>query len=318
MDIPDLRLLRYFVAVAEELHFRRAAERLHVAQPGLSQQIKVLERRIGVRLLERTSRQVRLTAAGGLLLAESRRLLAETERALDRVRRTGRGEIGRLTVAAIGSATYDVVPRLLRAHRERYPDVEVVLREMSTPAQVHALRAGEIDVGLLRLPADTADLATHTVREDRMALMLPEVHPLARKARIPLRALAREPLIIFPAAPRPSWADTVIAACRDAGFEPIVAQEAMESATVVSFVAAGIGIAVVPEGLRVLARAGVVFRLVAPPAPVTRLAAVYRTGAPPPTVESFLGLVRKLWPAGASSQSASTAARITGSDPLTT
>ena len=318
MDIPDLRLLRYFVAVAEELHFRRAAERLHVAQPGLSQQIKVLERRIGVRLLERTSRQVRLTAAGGLLLAESRRLLAETERALDRVRRTGRGEIGRLTVAAIGSATYDVVPRLLRAHRERYPDVEVVLREMSTPAQVHALRAGEIDVGLLRLPADTADLATHTVREDRMALMLPEVHPLARKARIPLHALAREPLIIFPAAPRPSWADTVIAACRDAGFEPIVAQEAMESATVVSFVAAGIGIAVVPEGLRVLARAGVVFRLVAPPAPVTRLAAVYRTGAPPPTVESFLGLVRKLWPAGASSQSASTAARITGSDPLTT
>ena len=300
MDIPDLRLLRYFVAVAEELHFRRAAERLHVAQPGLSQQIKVLERRIGVRLLERTSRQVRLTAAGGLLLAESRRLLAETERAIDRVRRTGRGEIGRLTVAAIGSATYDVVPRLLRAHRERYPDVEVVLREMSTPAQVHALRAGEIDVGLLRLPADTADLATHTVREDRMALMLPEVHPLARKARIPLRALAREPLIIFPAAPRPSWADTVIAACRDAGFEPIVTQEAMESATVVSFVAAGIGIAVVPEGLRVLARAGVVFRLVAPPAPVTRLAAVYRTGAPPPTVESFLGLVRKLWPAGAS------------------
>jgi DNA-binding transcriptional LysR family regulator len=299
MDLPELRLLRYFVAVAEELHFGRAAQRLHMAQPGLSQQIKVLERLIGVRLLERTSRQVGLTPAGRLLLSESRRLIAETERAVDRVRRTGRGEIGRLVVAAIGSATYDVVPRLLRAHRKRYPDVELVLREMSTPAQVHALRAGEIDVGLLRLPADTADLDAHTVREDRMALMLPETHPLARKKRIALRALAREPLILFPAAPRPSWADTVIAACRESGFEPIVAQEAMESATVVSFVAAGVGVALVPEGLKVLARPGVAFRFLAPPAPVTRLAAVYRTGERPPTVESFLDLVRELWPAGA-------------------
>ena len=215
------------------------------------------------------------------------------------MRRTGRGELGRVTVAAIGSATYDVVPRLLRAHRERYPDVELVLREMSTPAQVHALRAGEIDVGLLRLPADTKDLATHTVRVDRMALMLPDTHPLARRARIPLRALAREPLILFPAAPRPSWADTVIAACRESGFEPVVAQEAMESATVVSFVAAGVGVAPVPEGLKVLARPGVAFRLLAPPAPATRLAVVYRMGALPPTVESFLDLVRKLWPTGA-------------------
>jgi DNA-binding transcriptional LysR family regulator len=299
MAPPDLRLLRYFVAVAEELHFGRAAQRLHIAQPGLSHQIKSLERLLGVRLLERTSRQVRLTPAGGLLLTEGRRLLADTERVVDRVRRTGRGEIGRLTVAAIGSATYDVVPRLLRAHRKRYPDVEVVLREMSTPAQVHALRAGEIDVGLLRLPADTADLEAHIVREDRMALMLPETHPLARKMRIPLRALAREPLILFPAAPRPSWADTVIAACRESGFEPIVAQEAMESATVVSFVAAGVGVAPVPEGLKVLARPGVAFRFLAPPAPVTRLAAVYRTGELPPTVASLLGLVRALWPAGA-------------------
>jgi LysR family transcriptional regulator, benzoate and cis,cis-muconate-responsive activator of ben and cat genes len=301
MNLPELRLIRYFVAVAEELHFGRAAARLHVAQPGLSQQIQSLERRLGVRLLERTSRQVRLTPAGALLLTEGRRLLAETERAVDRVRRTGRGEIGRVMLAAIGSATYDVVPRLLRAHRARYPDVELVLREMSTPAQVQALRSGEIDVGLLRVPADTADLVVHTVREDRMALMLPDTHPLARKKRLPLRALAREPLILFPASPRPSWADTVVAACREAGFEPIVAQEAMESATVVSFVAAGVGIAIVPEGLKVLARAGVVFRLVAPPAPVTRLAAVHRAGELAPTVASFLDVVRELWPQRAAS-----------------
>ena len=298
MNLPELRLLRYFVAVAEELHFGRAAARLHMAQPGLSQQIKALEQMLGVQLLERTSRQVRLTSAGGSLLAESRRLLADAERAVDRVRRTGRGEIGRVTIAAIGSATYDVVPRLLRAQRKRLPDIEVVLREMSTPAQVHALRGGDVDVGFLRLPADTADLVTHTVREDRMALMLPDAHPLARRNRVALRDLAREPLILFPAAPRPSWADTVLAACREAGFEPIVAQEAMESATVVSFVAAGIGIALVPEGLKVLSRPGVVFRIVAPPAPITRLAAVHRAGTLPPVVDGLIRLVRELWPRG--------------------
>lgn len=296
MNLPELRLIRYFVAVAEELHFGRAAARLHVAQPGLSQQIQSLERRLGVRLLERTSRQVRLTPAGSLLLTEGRRLLAEAERAVDRVRRTGRGEVGRVIVAAIGSATYDVVPQLLRAHRARSPDVELVLREMSTPAQVHALRNGEIDIGLLRVPANTDELVVHTVREDRMALMLPDAHRLARRRSIPLRALAREPLILFPATPRPSWVDTVIAACRESGFEPVIAQEAMESATVVSFVAAGVGIAVVPEGLKVLARPGVVFRLVAPPAPITRLAAVHRAGELPPAVAALMELMRELWP----------------------
>jgi DNA-binding transcriptional LysR family regulator len=128
-----------------------------------------------------------------------------------------------------------------------------------------------------------------------MAFMLPERHPLARRRRIALPALAREPLILFPASPRPSWVDTVIAACRAAGFEPRVAQEAMESATVVSFVAAGVGIAVVPEGLKVLARPGVVFRLAAPPAPVTHLAAVHRSGELAPAVQRLMELVRELW-----------------------
>src|SRR6476659_9562399 len=273
MNVPELRIVRYFIAVAEELHFGRAAHRLRMAQPGLSQQIRSLEQQLGVRLLDRTSRQVRLTPAGTLLLDEGRRLLAQAERTADQVRRAGLGQVGRITVAAIGSATYDILPRLLREHRTRFPDVEVALREMSTPAQVQALR---------------------TVLEDRMALMIPEAHPLARKKQIGLRALAKEPLILFPTAPRPSWADTVISACREAGFEPIVAQEAMESATVVSFVAAGVGIAVVPEGLRALARPGVVFRIVAPPAPITRLAVVHRAGELAPTVESFLGVVREI------------------------
>jgi DNA-binding transcriptional LysR family regulator len=296
MSVPELRLVRYFVAVAEELHFGRAAHRLRMAQPGLSQQIKSLEQQLGVRLLDRTSRQVTLTPAGSLLLSEGRRLLAQAERTADQVRRAGLGLVGRISVAAIGSATYDVIPRLVREHRKRFPDVEVLLREMSTPAQVHALRDGEIDVGFLRLPADIDELVTYVVREERMALMLPESHPLAGLGEVPLRALARERLIVFPAAPRPSWADTVVAACREAGFEPNVAQEAMESATVVSFVAAGIGVAPVPEGLLMLARPGVVCRLVAPPAPVTRLAVVHRGGDLLPAVAALLEVIRELWP----------------------
>jgi len=282
--------------VAEELHFGRAAHRLRMAQPGLSQQIKSLEQQLGVRLLDRTSRQVTLTPAGSLLLGEGRRLLAQAERTADQVRRAGLGQVGRISVAAIGSATYDVIPHLVREHRRRFPDVEVLLREMSTPAQVHALRDGEIDVGFLRLPADIDELVAHVVREERMALMLPESHPLAELPEVPLRALARERLIVFPAAPRPSWADTVIAACREAGFEPNVAQEAMESATVVSFVAAGIGVAPVPEGLLLLARPGVVCRLVAPPAPLTRLAVVHRAGDLLPAVAALLDVIRELWP----------------------
>jgi LysR family transcriptional regulator, benzoate and cis,cis-muconate-responsive activator of ben and cat genes len=290
MNLPELRLLRYFVAVAEELHFGRAAQRLHLAQPGLSQQIQALEQQLGVKLFERTSRQVRLTTAGAVLLDEGRRLIAQAERVVDQVRRAGLGQVGRITVAAIGSATYDVIPRLLREHRRRYPDVEVVLREMSTPAQAKALRSGEIDVGFLRLPADVGDLVSRTVREERMALMLPESHPLARLTEVPIRALEREPLILFPAAPRPSWADSVIAACREAGFEPVVAQEAMESATVVSFVAAEIGVAPIPEGLAVLARPGVVCRPITP-ALVTRLAVVHRAESLQPVVAALLELV---------------------------
>ena len=295
MNLPELRLVRYFVAVAEELHFGRAADRLRLAQPGLSQQIKSLEQQLGVKLLERTSRQVRLTPAGALLLAEGRRLIAQAERLAEQVRRAGLGQVGRVTVATIGSATYDVIPRLLREHRRRFPDVELVLREMSTPAQAEALRSGEIDVGFLRLPADVGELVSHTVREERMAIMLSESHPLARLAEVPLRALAHEPLILFPAAPRPSWADTVIAACREAGFEPVVAQEAVESATVVSFVAAEIGVAPIPEGLALLARPGVTCRPISP-ALVTRLAVVHRAGSLLPAVAGLLELVRELWP----------------------
>jgi LysR family transcriptional regulator, benzoate and cis,cis-muconate-responsive activator of ben and cat genes len=170
------------------------------------------------------------------------------------------------------------------------------LREMSTPTQAEAIRRGEVDLGFLRLPANTTGLVERTVRIESMAVMVPREHPLARLERIPLPALEDEPMILFPAAPRPSWADTVIDACRQAGFEPRIAQQAIESAAVVSFVAAGIGVAVVPEGLRVLVRPEVAYRPVLPPAPTTRLALVRRPGETAPTVTGFLEVLDERWP----------------------
>lgn len=291
-----LRHLHYFLAVAEELHFGRAAERLHIAQPGLSHQIKQFEQTLGVQLLERTRRRVELTEAGQVLLEEGRRALGHLDRALDLTRRTGRGKVGRLTLASIGSAAYHVLPPLIRAYREQYPDVNLVLREMSTPLQAEAIRTGEIDVGFLRIPADIDGLSHHIIREESMAVFLPEGHTLAAADTLTLDMLAGEPLIVFPASPRPSWADFVITACRDAGFEPTIAQEAMESVTVVSLVAAGFGVALVPEGLRIFARPGVVYRPITSSTPTTQLAAVYRADKVPATVKALIELVSIQWP----------------------
>jgi DNA-binding transcriptional LysR family regulator len=293
-----LSQLRCFIAVAEELHFRRAAERLRMAQPGLTRQIQDLERALDARLLERSQRRVQLTPAGQAFLEEGRLALAQIERAQEVARRVARGELGRLTIAAIGSAIYDVLPALLREYAARHPGVELVVREMATPAQPDAILRGEVDVGFLRTPAATPGLATRRIRTESMGVMIPLGHPLAALEEIPLTALQGEPLIIFPARPRPSWADFVIDACRQAGFEPRIVQEAIESAAAVSFVAAGVGAAIVPEGLRVLSRPDVAYRPVAPPAPVTHLTACYREGEPPPVVGSLLEILDEFWPAG--------------------
>lgn len=292
----ELRHLRYFIVVAEELHFSRAAKRLHIAQPGLSQQIKALEGMLGVRLLDRTKRQVRLTAAGQTLLDEGRRVLSDFDRVLDLARRTGSGLMGQLRVGAISSAAYGVLPNLLREYRTRYPDVELIFREMMTPIQVNAMRKGEIDIGFMRLPYDTGTLTTRTVRREELAVLLPEGHPLSGSDEVPLSALAREPLIVWPASPRPSWADYVIGLCRDAGFEPRIAQEANESATAIGFVAAGIGVALAPEGVKLLMRPGVEYRPIAAPAPVLRLSAVHNSRRTSVTVQKFLEILDEQWP----------------------
>jgi len=197
----QLRRLRYFVAVAEESSFNRAAQRLHISQPPLSNQIKQLEEELGVRLFERTSRGVRMTEAGEALLEEARRVFVQVDQTVNLVRRVGYGEVGRLTLGFVPSASNEVLPPILHTFRHRYPDVELFLREMRPDRVVQRLHDKQIDVGFLYLPLDDVSLNIECVSREPLVLALAESHPLASKARVELQALAEEPFIL-PAATR--------------------------------------------------------------------------------------------------------------------
>ncbi|HEU5349712.1 MAG TPA: LysR substrate-binding domain-containing protein [Ktedonobacterales bacterium] len=248
----ELRHLRYFVVIAEELHFGRAAARLHITQPSLSIQIRDLERAVGAPLLQRTNRRVELTEAGRAFLEGARLALAQVETAVQDAHRAHRGEIGQLTLGFVGSAAYDILPRLLRAFRATYPDVALHLGSMTTKEQLVALSERRIDLGLLRLPVKDAALAWRTVAREPLMAVLPITHPLATQTRVPLRALAGEPFILYPRSDSPAIRDTIIALCHQAGFSPNIVQETGEMQTIVGLVAGGIGIALViaPEGYR--------------------------------------------------------------------
>jgi DNA-binding transcriptional LysR family regulator len=248
----ELRHLRYFVAVAEELHFGRAAQRLFIAQPSLSIQIRALESAVGAPLLARTNRRVQLTAAGRVFLEGARRTLAEVDRAVYDAQRAQRGEIGQLSVGFVGSAAYEVLPRLLRAFRSAYPEVELRLQSMTTKEQLAALAERRLDVGLLRLPIEDPTLAWRVVTKEPLVAVLPATHPLAGQATLPLAALADEPFILYPRADSPRIRDTIIALCHQAGFSPTIVQESGEMQTILGLVAGGVGVALViaPAGYR--------------------------------------------------------------------
>ncbi len=290
----ELRQLRYFVAVAEELHFGRAAVRLHMAQPPLSRQIRQLEEEIGLRLLERTKRHVELTAAGRVLLEEGRRLLAGAQEAVEDARRAARGESGRLSVGFVGSATYDVLPEVLRVFHRKYPKVELVLHEWSSMAQQRAVVEGRLHVGFVRPAVADAALVARVVQREPIIVALPEGHALADKGTLGLGALSRDGFIVYPREPRPSFADQVIQWCGKAGFTPRVVQETQELQTALSLVAAGIGVALAPASVRKVKREKVVFRELAAPAPVTELTAVSRRGDASPVLKVFLEVLEQV------------------------
>src|SRR5439155_5646467 len=283
----ELRHLRYFVAVAEELHFGRAAARLHIAQPPLSQQILRLEAELGVELLRRNRRSVQLTDAGRLLLEQSRPLLAQADHLEQLLRQAGAGEVGRLAVGFVGSASYEALPRILREFRDRHPQVELRLDELTTAGQVAALNAGRIDVGLVRPPVGDSSLELTPLVEEQLVAALPDSHPLARRKRVRVAALAEEPFVLVPRRLGTGLYDDVLAVCREAGFSPHVVQEASEMQTIVSLVSAGIGVSLVPESVETFSPPRVAYRPLSGPNASLEIALAHRRSDRSPLVESF-------------------------------
>lgn len=293
----ELRHLRYFVAVAEDLHFGRAAARLHIAQPPLSRQIRDLERELGAELFARVKGRVSLTHAGRAFLVEARRTLAQAERARATAQRAARGEVGRLRVGFVEAATYSgVLADVLGLFRARHPDVGLELFELSSLQQTEALREGRVEVGVLHsLPYDAAEwLGVERLTDDPMIVALPSGHRLARRPTLPLAALAAEPLLLLRRPDGPGLHDRIIAACQAAGFSPAVAQQAGQLQTLVGLVAAGAGVTFVPGSLEALRRPGVVYRRVAGLGLDMGLWAVWRLAEESPVAARFLDALREV------------------------
>ncbi|CAM3919293.1 LysR family transcriptional regulator [Bordetella tumulicola] len=252
MDLEP-RLLRYFIAVAEERHFSRAAARLHLSQPPLSYAIRQLESTLGVRLLERTSRHVALTEAGRVLYREAQALLRQSEAIGTLVQRVDAGLRGRLRIGFVGSMLYRGLPDLLAAMRAALPDVEHVLTELNSHDQVEAVRRGEQDLGFIHANPAPAEVQTQDLMAEPFVLCVPDTHPLARRRRVQLLELEDDDFILFAREASPSYHETVLSLCVTAGFHPVIRHEVRHWLSVAALVSQGLGVSVVPA---CLARSG--------------------------------------------------------------
>jgi DNA-binding transcriptional LysR family regulator len=259
-DQIELRHLRYFLAVAETLHFSRAARRLGMAQPPLSQQIKRLEQLLGHALFERTTRGVKLTPAGQLLARRARSTMEKVDEDLAQVRRLGRGEEGTLTVGFSGSVMFTELPAAIQSFRHRYPKVELRLRELVTSAQIAALLNGQIDLAFLRDGDPTEGIRITTLLKEKYVAVLPEAHALARRRTLSVKALEGEPFVMFARRMGPLAYDRTIACCERGGFRPNIVQDAPQWLTLVRLVSAGLGVTLAPACVARVAVPGVVYR----------------------------------------------------------
>ena len=248
----ELSHLRYFVAVAEELHFGRAALRLHMSQPPLTRHMKTLEERLACRLFERTSRSTRLTPAGAMLLQRARAIATEADITFRTLQSVGRGEEGHLTVATAPSLMLSELPQLIRVFRKQYPRVAFRLTEMASSAILQAVRAGSADLGFVRGMDEDPEVRTHLRWGEAMVAIVRHDHALAAKTRLAIGELRREPFVFFPRDLGPSFYDEVIGFCEQAGFVPAVEQEARQWSSVVSLVSAGMGVSIGPQSVAAL------------------------------------------------------------------
>ena len=298
----ELRQLRYFVMVAEELHFGRAAKRLHMTQPPLSQAIQALEALLGgAPLFVRSPRDVSLTPAGLALLPEARRLLAQAQELPALVQRAAHGEVGRLALAFVSSADYSVLPPFLRAYRAAYPQVQITLQEATSDVQLDDLLHNRIDAGLLIPPlSDRArvELDYLPVLAEPLILCAPSGTTAGLgDGPVDLKVLPALPLIIFPRAIAPALHDAILAVFGAAGLTPAIGQQAIQMQTIVSLVSAGMGLALVPQSVSNLMRPGVEYRTLLDPTPLVETGLAWRRDNPSPVLLGFLDLLRKnsLW-----------------------
>ena len=284
-SVLNLESVRRFVVVAEECHFGRAAERLHIAQPPLSQAIRQLEFDLGVELLARTTRQVALTPAGELYLERARAILASADAASDAAVRVAAGELGRVAIGFTGSATYDLLPSLARVLRAEFPGLWLDLKcELLTPDQVAGLLDKTLDLGFLRPPVRHPDIELRVLRREPLMAVLPAEHPLAARPSVRLAELRDEPFVTYPSRRRSVVHDAVLDACAEAGFVPAKVQEVRETATLVSLVAAGLGVALVPASVQHLRITGASYRPLTGASTEVELALATRAGDTSPHV----------------------------------
>lgn len=285
--------LECFVALAEELHFHRAAERCHISQPAMSQQIRALEHELGVSVAHRTRRSVALSRAGEVFLAEARKLLGQWDRSVALAQRTHRGEVGQLVVGATAPALYVLLPEAVALFRRQMPGIGVVVQELSMSEQEQRLRLGDIDVALVHPPLDDPALVAEEVARPAFRIALPDTHPLGARESLELSELAGEQFVVFPRSIAPKLYDTLISLCRDAGFPLQIATEAHPAQTIIGLVAAGVGLGFIAAEAQQLNRDGVVYRPLRGASPRLSLGVAHRSGNVPSTVAHFVAAARE-------------------------
>ncbi|MCC9742776.1 LysR family transcriptional regulator [Streptomyces sp. MNU89] len=293
----ELRHLISFVAVAEELHFGRAAKRLRMAQPPLSQQIRQLEKELGVQLFERSTRSVRLTSAGQSFLKPVRTVLDDLDIAVRVAKAAGEGEYGRVTVGFAGASSHATLPLLTRAVRAAHPGIELVMKGQTyATVALDRVADGSLDLGFVRLPVNRPGIASRFIGEEELLCALPSDHPLAERERIAVADLAAEPFVTFPANAGSTLRDATLRVCEEAGFRPRTVQEAPDSYTILALVAAGVGVTLTLSSCLHIQQTGLVHRPLDGPPVRLRSALAWRRDNPSAALRSVLAVAEEALP----------------------
>lgn len=290
----ELRHLRYVVALAEHLHFGRAASQLHIAQPSLSHQIRQLEGELGVRLLARTKRRVRLTEPGRHFFQEAGQILAHADQAALVARRASVGQVGKLRVGFAYWMDVAMIGRMIHEFAESHPGVQVELRNFSVPLQVAALREERLDVGFVRPPLGEPSLQTKLILTEPFVAAIPHDHRLAHRRHIALSLLKQESFILFAREAVPRFYDLAVRLCREAGFVPYVRTEADQPQMLLGLVGAGAGVSLVPASATNIQLPGVVFLRLRPSAPILETAVAWRRDGEAPLIDRFVRIAQEV------------------------